>query len=140
MTETQKGNRRALRYVVVLLAASVVIAVVALMLIAHYRPAIELWIDEDPPARLQTLALLAALSMLPLAAAATYVFRLGHRIVRAERFPPPGTTVLRDTVVLRGRAARRRGRLLQGLAVVLIAATTVGIGLLLRLVSEVDAR
>ena len=134
--EIQKGDRRALRHVIIVLVCSLAITVIVLWLIGRYRPALEEWIDDDPPARLRTLALLASLGMLPFAAAATYIFRLGRQIVRAERFPPPGATVLRDTVVLRGRAARRRGLLLQSLAMFLIVATAVGIVILLRLVSE----
>ena len=44
----------------------------------------------------------------------------GRRIRRALRFPPPGATVLRDTVILEGEAAASRGRLLQFLGVILI--------------------
>ncbi len=35
----------------------------------------------------------------------------GRRVRRALRFPLPGATVLRDTIVLEGRAAASRGRL-----------------------------
>ena len=38
----------------------------------------------------------------------------------AQRFPPPGMRVVRDTVVLRGAAAAARGALLRWLAVVLV--------------------
>lgn len=137
--EIQKGDRRALRHALIVLACSLAIAVIVLWLVGRYRPALEDWIDDDPAARLRTLALLASLGMLPFAAAATFIFRLGRQIVRAERFPPPGTTVLRDTVVLRGHAARRRGLLLQALALFLIAATAAGIVMLLRLASRLDA-
>jgi hypothetical protein len=135
MREIQKRDRRAVRQIVIVLAASLVLALIAVAVVGHYRPALEDWIDEDPAARLRTLALLGSLGMLPFAAAATYMFRLGYRILQAERFPPPGTAVVRDTVVLRGRAARRRGLLLQALAVFLLLATATGIALMLRLVS-----
>ncbi|MBI1736814.1 MAG: hypothetical protein HYR51_16730 [Candidatus Rokubacteria bacterium] len=138
--EIQKGDRRALRHVLIVLCCAVAIAVVAIRLIGVYRPGLEAWIDEDPPARLRAMAILASLGMLPLAAAATYMFRLGRQIVRAERFPPPGATVVRDTVVLRGRAARRRGLLIQGLGLFLVAASATGILMLLRLVAGFDAR
>ena len=138
--EIQKRDPRAFRHVLIVLAVSVAIAVAAVALIGRYRPAFEVWIDEDPLARLRTLALLASLGLLPFAAAGTYFFRLGARVVRAERFPPPGTTVVRDTAVLRGRAARRRGRLLQALAVILIVATAGGIAVLLRLAAELAER
>lgn len=48
----------------------------------------------------------------------------GRRIRRTQRFPPPGATVLRDTVVLGGHAAASRGTLLQirGVTFILCAA------------------
>jgi hypothetical protein len=57
-----------------------------------------------------------------LIAAGIYLFQLGRRSVRARRFPPPGVAVVRDTRVLEGHEGRRRGRLLQVLAGMLIAA------------------
>jgi hypothetical protein len=47
------------------------------------------------------------------------VWRMGAQVRAAARFPPPGQRVIRDTPILQGVAATRRGRLLQGLAVVL---------------------
>ena len=44
----------------------------------------------------------------------------GRRVLRALRFPPPGATVLRDTVILEGEAAASRYRLLQFLGVTII--------------------
>jgi hypothetical protein len=135
VTDIQKGDRRALRHALIVVVVSVVIGMIALGVIARHRTGIEDWIEDDPSGRLRTLALLGALGMLPFAAAGTWIFRLGRRIVRAERFPPPGTTVFRDTVVLRGRAARRRGLLIEALAVFLLSAAATGIATLLWLVA-----
>ena len=60
-------------------------------------------------------------------AVAAYAWQLGARVRDASRFPPPGMRVIRDTVVLHGPAAGRRGKLLQGLAVALVLC---GVGLL----------
>jgi hypothetical protein len=49
-----------------------------------------------------------------------HVWWWGRRVRRALRFPLPGTTVLRDTVVLEGQAAASRGTLLQIIGVTLI--------------------
>ena len=48
----------------------------------------------------------------------------GWRVRYALRLPPPGATVLRDTVVLEGQAAASRGTVLQifGIALILCAA------------------
>lgn len=52
-----------------------------------------------------------------------YAFRLGRRVLSEERFPPAGTKVVRDTRVLRGRAARILGRAqaINGALLVLLA-------------------
>ena len=48
------------------------------------------------------------------------LLHLGNRIVEAKHYPLPDMPVARDTEELTGDAAVRRGRLLQGLAMVLI--------------------
>jgi hypothetical protein len=71
--------------------------------------------------------------LLPLVGFAMYLWRLGTRIVREERFPPEGTKVIRDVVVIHGDAARWRGRLAQVLGIALGAAGVIMIVLLWRL-------
>lgn len=53
-----------------------------------------------------------------------HFWRWGRRVRRTLRFPPPGTTVFRDTVILSGQAAASRGMLLQFLGVTLILCAT----------------
>jgi len=60
--------------------------------------------------------------VVPVWAANVYLWRLGSRIVRSGVFPPPGLPVIRETIVLRGTAARKCGRVLQILAAVMCAA------------------
>ena len=52
-----------------------------------------------------------------------YCWRVGGRVRHAMRFPPPNTSVIRDTIVLTGQAAVSRGRLLQVFGVILILCT-----------------
>jgi hypothetical protein len=56
---------------------------------------------------------------IPVALLATWLWLHGGRIVRAERYPAPGSRVIRDTPVLHGDAARLRGTALKVLAVFL---------------------
>jgi hypothetical protein len=53
---------------------------------------------------------------LPVAAFAAWLWRLGVRVARAERYPPPGAKVIRDTPVLHGEQARLRAVLFRVLA------------------------
>ncbi len=55
-----------------------------------------------------------------IALAGCHVWWWGRRVRRAQRFPPPGATVLRDTIILSGQAAASRGMLLQFLGATLI--------------------
>jgi hypothetical protein len=59
---------------------------------------------------------------LPLLLVSAHLWRFGARIVCAERFPPPGHRVVRDTIVQHGRSAVVRGRVLMALALVLVGA------------------
>jgi hypothetical protein len=87
------------------------------------------WLEGSrqlPPSAAQS-QLLAALDWctgllcLSLAAFAAYLWRLGAKVILHAQWPLPRARVFRDTPVLRGQAARRRGRWLQGLAVALVA-------------------
>ena len=56
----------------------------------------------------------------PLLAGCICFLILGNRTVRAQRFPPPGCPVVRDTPVLEGASGVRRGRIMQLLSVILL--------------------
>jgi hypothetical protein len=63
------------------------------------------------------------------------LWRLGTRVVRSGVFPPPGTAVIHDTVVLRGSSARHRGQLLRWFGMLVGAAAGVLAFALWRLIS-----
>lgn len=64
-------------------------------------------------------------ALMTIAPGALYV-RISRRIVESDQFPAPGTSVLRDTPIVRGRMAQRRGRITGFMGWGLI---TVGLGL-----------
>lgn len=123
--ETQRGDRR-LRLVA---AVAVVCAGVAGVLV-HF--ALQRWIgdlDGLPPAEALGRALSAfawgvATACGSIVWLAGWLWHSGSRTVRTARFPPPGMRVIRDTPVLRGEAAARRGRLMRGAGVVLLLCAT----------------
>lgn len=51
-----------------------------------------------------------------------YAWRLAARVQAAQRFPPPGLSVVRDTVILVGQAAVQRAYVLRVIGVVLVVA------------------
>jgi len=74
--------------------------------------------DPSPASMAQLLTAFVCLigaSVLMLAALGAYLWRCGKRVRAASLFPPPGAKVFRDTAVLRGAAAVRRGLVLQAL-------------------------
>ena len=137
--EIQKADPRARRRALLILSGGLVIGLLLLGLVEWFRPAIEDWIARDPrrlPARLRLgFVALAVVAAGPSLALAVYLWRLGRRVVRAERFPPPELWMARDTVVAHGRAARVRGRAMQFLAAVVAVATVALLAALWRLVS-----
>ena len=123
MEEIQRADPRARRRALLTVACATVAGLTLIALAERYRPVLEDWVTRDPDqfrARLTLgFATLAVALSGPLLGGAAYCWRLGRRIVRAETFPPPGLAVVRDTVVMHGRAARRRGRLIQLIAAAL---------------------
>lgn len=106
----------------VLLAALIVIA--AILLSESYLPILEQWIWSDPERiveRVRTVLMaLILLTTVPLVILAVYFFILGRRIHRSKRFPLEDQRLVRDTVILHGKQAMFRGRVLQGMAVALV--------------------
>jgi hypothetical protein len=63
---------------------------------------------------------LVAISCVTLLAFAVCFWRTAGQVLATQQFPPPGMRVIRDTPVLRGAAAMRRGRILQSIGGVLV--------------------
>jgi hypothetical protein len=123
--ELQEADPRAARRAVALVAATSLMGAAGVMLWGQQRPAVEAWILEDPALTTErvrlALGLLGLAGGLPMGGFAVYFWRLGSAVRRAERFPPPGVAVVRDTWVLTGAAARRRAHVIRLFALVLLA-------------------
>jgi hypothetical protein len=114
-------------------AIGIFVAIAAVCGIALW--AMQRWLDgihdPSPASQAQLLTAFVCLigaSVLMLAALGAYLWQCGKRVRAASLFPPPGAKVFRDTAVLRGVAAVRRGLVLQGLGVV-FALCCVGLAL-----------
>lgn len=77
--------------------------------------------EQEPRVALRVLQGITALLFLSFVPAGTYLFWFGRRAVRSRQMPPPGTWVIRDTRVIEGDRAVRRGRGMMALAVTLFA-------------------
>ena len=125
--EIQRADR-ALRVTAVLACA--VVAVAGVIVLAALRGWLEATLHMPATAAMDTLR--SALAWVSGSAAALlivlgiHLWRQGIKVRFVARFPLPGSRVLRDTVVLNGATAVRRGTALQALgAVFALAAVAV---------------
>ncbi len=118
----QKADPAARRKSLLIVGLAGIVLLVAGLLFGFDEPdridAIAGLILESP--RIGVIAM--AVGALPIVLFAIYLFVVGARVVRAERFPLPGQAVGRDTPIREGRAAIVHGRVLQALAVLLALA------------------
>lgn len=123
MNELQRADSRARAYAVAIVVVGTLLGGAALALLQSQRDDLIAWMVENP-LRLKTSILggVVVLFLIPLLLASVWAWRLGTRVLDEGRFPPQGMKVVRDTVVVLGVQARRRGRLLQGLGVMFVIA------------------
>ena len=76
--------------------------------------------------------LICAFMEIPLLGAALFTWKMAERVLVAERFPPPGMPVIRDTTVKEGQRARHRGRLCRVFAIVFILLAVITMALFWR--------
>jgi hypothetical protein len=119
--EIQPADPRARRLAIVVLIAAVIAGSALLLLFDRARPLLAAWIlaDSDSVAfrARVVLGVVALFVVAPLIAFAAYFYQLGTLTVSSARFPPPGTPMMQDTIVLTGDPARTRGRVLKVIAV-----------------------
>jgi multisubunit Na+/H+ antiporter MnhB subunit len=139
MREIQRADPAARRISLLTVGCVAVAGLVLIALAGSVRPELQSWLQREPRARLRlVMVVLVSMTSAPLLGFAVYFWRLGQRIRRADRYPPPGYRVTRDTPVVTGHAAQGRGQLVQFLAAVLAAAALILTALLWRLVSLVS--
>jgi hypothetical protein len=121
----QRADPGARRQALILVGAAALVGTLLLLGFERYGESLRDWVLSDPEqsrSRLRLLFILfAAGASAPLLAFGGYLWVLGHKIVSAKQFPPPGQRVVRDTEVVEGEAAMARGRALKVFAVVLCA-------------------
>jgi hypothetical protein len=140
MGEIQRADPAALRLKLLVLGCAAVAGVVLISLACSFRPAFAAWAEEKPRARFRLVMEVAILlTSGPLFGLASYLWHFGRRIRRAERYPPPGFRVMRDTPVATGEAARRHGSRVQILAVLIAVAAVLSAVSLWRLRSLMSA-
>jgi len=127
MNDILKADPRARRWAIALVVAAAAGGSVLIYLAQSAQSTLVGWVTNDVralPARLRiATAVVTILSTGMIVAYAAYLWHHGRRIILAERCPPPGAIVIKDTVVETGDAARRRGRTLQMLALLLVVAS-----------------
>lgn len=137
--EIERADPRARRLAVALVVIGAAIGSAAFWLVDSRLPILRAWVIEDPGQAQNRVRLIAfgisAAVAIPTLVFAGYFWRLGGRVIRSNRFPPPGMRVVRDTVVWQGDGARRRGRMLQALALALTFIVGGIVALLWRLAS-----
>jgi hypothetical protein len=137
MTEIRRADPHARRRALLIIAGGAIVGAGLIWAWDQFRPDLHAWLVAEPGARSRRLGVLllavAAVVVVPLVGFAVYLWRLGSRILRERQFPPSGWTVVRDTAILRGPAAARRGRVVRGAAALLLVAATVLALLLWRL-------
>lgn len=82
--------------------------------------------SADPERALKIGVITIALLTIPFVLVGFAIVWLARRTLASERFPPPGVKVIKDTVVLRGRDARRRGYVLMVLGIFLTVLSLYG--------------
>ena len=136
MPQTQLADPIARRRALIALIVLAVAGVFAYMRLEEWLSQLEASDPDHARAALASALLWTSAAMASaIAALGVYFLLLGHRVRRAERFPPPGAKVARDTPVVTGSAARTRALLLQLIAGVLLGCAVVLLAMAWRLVT-----
>ncbi|MDH5348480.1 MAG: hypothetical protein OEW13_11305 [Nitrospira sp.] len=121
MAEIQRADDRTRKVAIIVLVVVLISGVVLWVVFEEWMMAVRSLPVEAARASLsRVFSLCMAIMVVCVCVAGWHCWRIGERVQRSLRFPPPDATVVRDAVVLSGQAAVSRGRLLQILGVILI--------------------
>lgn len=121
MAEIQRADDRRRKVAIIVLVAVLISGVVLWVVFEEWMMAMRsLPVEAARTSLSKVFSLSMAIMVLCVCGAGWHCWRVGERVRRSLRFPPPDATVVRDTMVLSGQAAVSRGRLLQVLGVILI--------------------
>ena len=99
----------------------VVLVVIGVVLIGWVLPRSQDYLEgleaQKALGLLKAALVVLFLSILPLAA---YLFAVGRKMMKHERFPPPGMKVITDTKVVEGEKVKFQGKVVVVLSLVLI--------------------
>jgi len=131
------GDKRQRRLALVTALLLTFLGLLALGILCGYLGEIRRLAQEDLRAAEEKALRLTAIVLwvggLSLVGMGAWFWRLGRRINLADRFPPPGMKVIKDTRVRTGAKARALANLAQAAALLCVVAGTVGMWYLHRL-------
>ena len=118
------ARRRALLFVVCMAVAGSLL----IYGLTRHTPEVTEWLRQHLDVALRYPSIGAGIGLMmmaPMLAAAIYLFTFSQKIIKARRLPPPGQSVVRDTVIREGADAVWRARILRLLACLLVLAVAV---------------
>ncbi|MCX4187290.1 hypothetical protein [Methylophaga sp. OBS4] len=129
MNQIQKADPKARRKAIMTLLGGVLIGTALFFVLEYFIGNINLWLQSHAEFLLShtyVVFLVMSVLVLPVLLMAAYLIRFANKIIKTRCFPPPNTPVTRDVVILQGKMAVRRGRLIQILSwIILLAACAV---------------
>lgn len=126
MVQIQKADPKARRKAILSLLGGAAAGVGLFFLLEYSVGNVNRWIEANAVFLVEhhyLSFLIMLLLVSPVLWLSIYLICFAGKIVKAQRFPPPDTPVIRDVRVLEGRQAVVRGRLIQVLCwIIMIAA------------------
>jgi hypothetical protein len=123
MGTIQQADPKARRIAIQVICVATVLGLITILMFENFQDDFQTWLEKNIDFLLEnTIVVFAAglVSVSPLLAAGAYLLLIGNRTINAQRFPPPGCAVARDTPVLEGRKGIQRGRIIQVLSLFLL--------------------